>query len=127
MVIKVTLVLDGVELVGELVNSQAAQALAARLPLEISMSRWGEEYYGSVGDPLEGISGDTQEVMAVGDMAYWEPGNAFCLFFGPTPISSSEEPVAAGPVHLVGSISGDWSQITALGSTVKAVLDKSQP
>ena len=124
MPIKVSLKLDEVELLGQLEDSQSAQALAARLPLEISLSRWGDEYYGSIGTPLQGISGPTQEVMAVGDLAYWEPGAAFCLFFGPTPLSSGEEPVAAGPVHLVGGVQGDWSQVTALGGTVRAVLDK---
>jgi hypothetical protein len=125
MATKVCLKIDGVELAGELGDGQAARALAARLPLEVSMSRWGEEYYGSIGAPLEGISGPTQEQMAVGDLAYWEPGNAFCLFFGPTPVSSGDEPVAAGPVHLVGKMDGDWSQVSALGGTVRAVLDKS--
>jgi hypothetical protein len=122
--IKVSLKLDAVELIGELADSQAARALAARLPLEFSMSRWGEEYYGSIGDPLEDIPGPTQEVMAVGDLAYWEPGTAFCVFFGPTPISSGDEPVAAGPVHLVGKVTGDWSQVSALGSSVTAKLEK---
>ena len=124
MATKVCLKIDGVELAGELGGSQAAQTLAARLPLEISMSRWGQEYYGSIGAPLEGVSGQTQEVMAKGDLAYWEPGNAFCLFFGPTPISSGEEPVAAGPVHLVGAVEGDWSRVGALGSAVTAKLDR---
>ena len=127
MPINLSLNLDGVELLGQLGDSQTAQALAARLPLEINLSRWGEEYYGSIGAPLEGVSGPTQEVMAVGDLAYWEPGTAFCLFFGPTPLSSGEEPVAAGPVHLVGRVEGDWSQVSALGSAVRAVLDKAQP
>jgi uncharacterized protein len=124
MATKVSLNIGGVELAGALGDSPAAQALAARLPLEISLNRWGEEYYSSIGAPLDGISGPTQEVMAVGDLAYWEPGNAFCLFFGPTPISSGDEPVAAGPVHLVGKVDGDWSQVGALGGTVRAVLDK---
>lgn len=125
MAVDIVLILDGVKLSGELFSTQPAETLAARLPLELSMSRWGEEYYGSIGDPLDGISGPTQEEMSVGDLAYWEPGKAFCLFFGPTPVSSGNEPVAAGPVHLIGSVSGDWSQVSALGGTVKATLDKS--
>lgn len=124
MATKVCLKIDGVELTGELGGGQAARALAARLPLEISMSRWGEEYYGSIGAPLDGVSGPTQEQMAVGDLAYWEPGTAFCVFFGPTPASRGDEPVAAGPVHLVGKVSGDWSKVSSLGSSVQASLHK---
>lgn len=124
MPIQITLNLDGVELPGELGDSLASLALAERLPLEINLSRWGEEYYGSIGAPLDDISGPTQQKMAIGDLAYWEPGNAFCLFFGPTPVSSGEEPVAAGPVHLVGRVSGQWSQVSALGASVRASLHK---
>jgi hypothetical protein len=125
MPLKIILAIEGVTLTGQLSDSPPGRALAARLPLEMALSRWGDEYYGSIGDPLDEISGDTQEVMKKGDLAYWEPGTAFCLFFGPTPMSSGAEPVAAGPVHLVGSVGGDWSALKALGSTVKATLDKS--
>lgn len=124
MTVKIKLSLDGVGLTGELLDTPSAKALAKRLPLETSMSRWGEEYYGSIGDPLENISGPTQEQMAVGDLAYWEPGMAFCVFFGPTPASRGDEPVAAGPVHLVGKVSGDWQAVKALGQAVTAVLER---
>jgi uncharacterized protein len=124
MAVKIKLSLDGVDLRGELLDSSSAKALAKSLPLEISMSRWGEEYYGSIGASLDGLSGPTQEVMAVGDLAYWEPGTAFCVFFGPTPASRGALPVAAGPVHLVGKVSGDWQAVKALGQAVTAVLER---
>lgn len=124
MAIDIALTLGGVKLAGELFDTQAAVALAARLPIDLSMNRWGEEYYGSIGEPLEGVSGPTQEMMSVGDLAYWEPGNAFCIFFGPTPASSGDEPVAAGPVHLIGTVSGDWQAVQALSGAVTALLDK---
>lgn len=67
---------------------------------------------------------ETQEVMKIGDWAYWQPVNAFCLFFGPTPVSSGTEPSAAGPVYLVGSVIGDWATVRALGGTVRASLQR---
>ncbi len=121
---KVILTLEGVELSGELLDTPAARALAARLPLELSLSRWGEEYYGDIGQALGEISGPTRQEMAVGDVAFWEPGNALCLFFGPTPASSGPEPMAASPVHLVGRVSGDWAAVGALGAAVRARLEK---
>jgi hypothetical protein len=124
MPLSISLTLDKVRLTGELSDTQTAQALAGRMPLELSMSRWGEEYYGSIGAPLNVLSGPTQEVMSVGDLAYWEPGMAFCIFFGPTPASRGQAPVAAGPVHLIGSVSGDWQAVKALGQAVTAVLER---
>ncbi len=62
----VTLDLEGVTLQGELDDSPAARALAARLPLSLSLSRWGEEYYGDVGEPLGAFEGLQVEEMAVG-------------------------------------------------------------
>ncbi len=123
MPIQVTLTLDSVPLSGWLSDSDTARAMATRLPLELNMSRWGDEYYGSIGASLKNLSSETQQTMGVGDLAYWEPGTAFCLFFGPTPASSGDKPVAAGPVHLVGSVEGDWKAVKALGGTVHAVLE----
>jgi hypothetical protein len=125
MAFQFTVSLDGINLAGELFDTPAARSLAAGLPLELTLNRWGEEYYGSLGGPLQGASNPTQEVMSVGDIAHWEPGTAFCIFFGPTPMSGGNEPVAAGPVHLLGNVSGDWNQISAMGSTVQASLRKS--
>ena len=45
--------------------------------------------------------------VSVGDLGYWPPGNAFCIFFGRTPASSGSAPRAASPVTVVGRIVGD--------------------
>jgi hypothetical protein len=118
----VVLEVGGVRLSGELADSPVAAALAARLPVEVTLQRWGDEYYGSVGAPLGRFEGETVEVLAVGDLAYWDPGNALCLFFGVTPASLGDEPRAASPVHRVGHLSGDWSAVKALGPSVRARL-----
>lgn len=124
MPVSVTIDLDGVALTGVLAESPAAAALAARLPLKLSLSRWGDEYYGGIGAPLEGLSGEQREEMAVGELAYWPPGNAFCVFFGPTPVSQGDEPRAAGPVYPLGRVDGDWAAVAALGSTVRVRIEK---
>jgi hypothetical protein len=114
--------LDDVELTGELLDTPAAQAIVQRLPLDISLSRWGEEFYGDVGAPLGNLPGDKQEIMEAGDLAFWEPGNALCLFWGPTPASRSDEPRAASAVHRVGKVQGNFSLVAGLGYSVKASL-----
>ena len=111
MSVKIILSLDGVELTGELNDSEAGKALAGRLPLQLNLNRWGEEFYGDVGAPLGRPAGDTKEVMEVGELAFWGPGNAFCLFFGPTPASRGDEPRAASAAYPVGRVEGDFEMV----------------
>ena len=108
---------------GQLNDSLTARALASRLPLKLQMSRWGDEYWGSIGQPLGvGEASDAREVMAVGELAYWPPGNALCLFFGRTPASAGKEPQAASPVNPVGMLSGDLAGLKGLGGSVAATV-----
>ena len=106
-----------VELTAELNDSPAAQALLSSLPLEISMSRWGEEYYGGCGvsAPLEE---EAREEMEVGELAFWPPGQALCVFFGPTPASVGDEPRAASPVNPIGRLLDDPTPLRGLGSVI---------
>jgi hypothetical protein len=46
-------------------------------------------------------------VVHVGDLGYWPPGKAFCIFFGLTPASVPGEIRPASAVNLVGRITGD--------------------
>jgi hypothetical protein len=45
--------------------------------------------------------------VALGDLGYWPPGPAFCIFFGPTPASRGEEIRPASPVAVFGRVQGD--------------------
>ena len=124
MSVKVSLRIESAELTGELADTPAGRAVAGHLPLALSLSRWGDEYYGELGQSMSGLKGETVQVMEVGDLAYWEPGNAFCLFFGPTPASKGEEPRAASPVYRLGRVAGDFQAVKALGHQVTATLSR---
>jgi len=124
--VKVILMLDAIQLSGELSDTPAGQAMAAALPLTLGLSRWGDEYYGDLGRPLAKLQGETSQTMEVGDLAYWEPGNALCLFFGPTPASTDKNPRAASPVYRIGNASGDFTAVKALGTRVKATLARAE-
>lgn len=119
----VVLTLGGVELSGALLDAEPAATLADLLPVSLRMTRWGDEYFGPLLPPLGEHPGPRREEMAVGDLAWWEPGEAFCLFFGKTPASHGEEPRAASPVLLLGNVSGDWDAVRRLGREVTATLD----
>lgn len=99
----------------------AAGGLFAALPLELSLSRWGDEYYGSLPVKLA-AEGRRRDVYAVGEVALWPPGNAFCIFFGPTPASHGEEPRMASPGIPLGRIVSGAGALKALGAGVRATL-----
>lgn len=86
-------------------NPRTAEKILRALPLECSACRWGEEVYFET--PVkEGEEEAVQEV-EVGDVAYWPPGRAICIFFGRTPVSRGEKPRAYSPVNVFARVVGD--------------------
>lgn len=99
----------------ELADKPTARAVWAALPIEARAMTWGDEVYFEI--PVEaGLEPDARAQMAVGELGYWPTGNAFCIFFGPTPVSSGAAPVAASPVNLLGRVDGDASVFRAVRS-----------
>jgi hypothetical protein len=86
-------------------DSSTARALWAALPIEAAAQTWGDEIYFPV--PVSLAEDDAQAVVAPGDLGYWPPGRAFCIFFGPTPASRGDECRPASPVTVVGRVAGD--------------------
>lgn len=78
-----------------------------RLPLKLSLSRWGDELYGTI--PIKIPKENAQEECEVGDIGYWVEGTGFCIFFGPTPVSKGAKPRAVSPVNVFAKIEGDIS------------------
>ncbi|TXT60113.1 MAG: hypothetical protein BAJALOKI1v1_1310005 [Promethearchaeota archaeon] len=83
-------------------NPSTCKAIWEALPLDLELSRWGEELYGPI--PVEIEAENSQVECEVGDIGYWMNGNGFCIFFGKTPISSNEKPKAASPVNIFAKI-----------------------
>lgn len=75
------------------------------LPLELDLSRWGDELYGTI--PVKSKPENEQEECAVGDVAYWLQGSGFCILFGKTPASTGSKPRLVSPGNVFGSIKGD--------------------
>jgi hypothetical protein len=82
----------------ELCGGDAARNLEKTLPQEISMSRWGDEFYGTLKEKVDSGADKLGDVFEIGDVALWPAGNALCIFFGPTPASEGTEPRMASPV-----------------------------
>ncbi len=63
-------------------NPGIREALFAALPIEGTACQWGEEVYFDV--PLQLADENPAPAAVAGDICYWSPGPAFCIFFGKT-------------------------------------------
>jgi hypothetical protein len=111
-----------VEVTAELNDSGTAQKIWDVLPITERGNRWGEEIYFSI--PVNLDAEDAQEVVAAGDLGYWPPGTAFCIFFGPTPMSRGEEIRPASPVNVFGRVIGDFSVFKQVASGTEVSVEK---
>ena len=123
----ITLSAGNVSLTAELNDSPTAQQIWQALPIEGEANRWGDEIYFEI--PVKaGQESDAREQVEVGELGYWPVGHAFCIFFGPTPVSTDKRPRAYSPVNLLGRVIGDATRFRAVkdGTQVKlAREDKS--
>ncbi len=82
-----------------------AASLWSALPISAAANTWGDELY--FGIPVVAELENAQEVVDLGDLAYWPPGRAFCVFFGPTPAGRGDEIRPASAVTVIGKVEGD--------------------
>jgi len=118
---KISITVNDVALRASLQDTPTARAIVEALPLSGFVTRWGGEVYFTipVDVPLEP---DSREVLQPAELGYWPMGNAFCIFFGVTPLSEGEEIRAASPVNIFGTLDDDWSPLenvrTGAGITI---------
>jgi len=114
MIKKIHISAGAIEADAELNDTKTAQAIWELLPIEGRANLWGHEIYFSIPLSLELETG--QELVNTGALGYWPQGNAFCIFFGPTPVSQGDEIRPASPVTVFGKIHGDatiFKKVTA--------------
>ena len=105
----------------QLNDSATARAILEALPIQARANRWGGEIYFSI--PVEaGTEAGAREVAQAGELGYWPPGNAFCIFFGRTPASEGEEIRAASAVNIVGRVEGDLAELWNVPEGAKITL-----
>jgi len=93
----------------ELNDTPTAQKIAAALPLRTSFNTWGDEIYFAI--PVDADLDDSaQDVVELGDLGYWPPGKAWCIFFGQTPVSQPGKIMPASAVNVIGKVLGDATQ-----------------
>lgn len=95
-----------VMLPAELNDSPTADQVWQALPIEGRANTWGDEIYFEI-PVVARQAADARADVAVGELGYWPTGRAFCIFFGPTPVSPGDQPVAYSPVNILGKVIGD--------------------
>ena len=111
---KIRIRAGAIEAKAELNDTTTAQAIWETLPIKSRVNLWGDEIYFSIPLSLKLEAG--QGVVNIGELGYWPDGNAFCIFFGPTPVSQGDEIRPASPVTVFGKVVGDatvFKKITA--------------
>jgi len=102
---KIRIIAGAIEAEAELNDTRTAQAIWETLPIKGRVNLWGDEIYFSIPLSLNLEAG--QGVVNIGELGYWPDGNAFCIFFGPTPVSQRDEIRPASPVTVFGKVMGD--------------------
>lgn len=105
----IRIVSKGVVVEGKLNDSKTASEIEKLILLAGRARTWRDETYLPI--PLDREIENRKETVEKGDIGYWPPGRALCLFFGPTPMSAPGEIRPAGPVSVVGRMSGDLSAL----------------
>lgn len=109
-----------------LYENETADAIWERLPIEGHTNRWGEEIYFPIPVELRETE-DARQEMDIGELGYWPTGSAFCIFFGPTPVSRGSQPRAYSNVNPFGKVDGDATILSNVrdGEEIKVAKDQS--
>ena len=91
--------------IAELHNTKTAEAIWQVLPLSSEVNTWGDEIYFRIPVKIELEAG--KEIVNLGELGYWPPGSAFCIFFGQTLMSNKDEIRAASAVDIFGKVVDD--------------------
>lgn len=103
---KIKIQISTLSIEAELNNSATAKKVAEALPITASFNTWGDEIYFTI--PVDAELDETaREEVELGDLGYWPSGNAFCIFFGQTPMSEPGRIVPASAVNIIGMVIGD--------------------
>jgi len=99
----ITISIQQHQLKAEIFDTPTGRAILESLPFEAQAATWGDEIYFGVNASAD-LESDAIDVVAIGDLAYWPSMPAFCIFFGPTPVSHGSEPRAASAVNVFGKL-----------------------
>jgi hypothetical protein len=121
-IMDIRITVGSVTLDAELNETPTARKVAAVLPLDIPFNTWGDEIYFEI--PVEAeLDESAQEEVAVADLGYWPTGRAFCIFFGPTPMSTAGKIIPASAVNVIGRVTGEAVELKGVMDAGRIVVE----
>lgn len=121
---KIRIKVDKIEELAELNDTKTAKLIWQALPIKEVVNIWGEEIYFPV--PVATELENPQNIVEAGNIGYWPQGHAFCIFFGPTPISTHNEIRPASPVCVVGKLLSDPERFKKVSPGETITLEKAK-
>jgi len=106
-----------------LAEGSSADIFWNTLPITGQVNTWGDEIYFNVNLQMP-LDDDASDIVESGDIAFWPPGSAFCIFFGRTPASLGDEVRAASAVNVLGKIDGDEREFRSVPSGEEVRLEQ---
>lgn len=119
MPVAISIVIAGTRVAAELNDSATAREIADKLPINSDFSTWGDEIYFSI--PVKRGSENGKGIVGMGELGYWPPGNAFCIFYGATPGSTEDQIKPASPVNPVGMVLDDPKVFRTLARLTRTI------
>ena len=120
---KINIQISTLSVEAELNDSATAKKVAEALPITASFNTWGDEIYFTI--PVDAELDETaREEVEMGDLGYWPSGNAFCIFFGQTPMSEPGRIVPASAVNIIGRVIGDATRFKEVMHEREVILTK---
>ena len=106
-----------------LAEGSSADIFWNTLPITGQVNTWGDEIFFNVNLQMP-LDDDASDIVESGDIAFWPPGSAFCIFFGRTPASLGDEVRAASAVNVLGKIDGDEREFRSVPSGEEIRLEQ---
>lgn len=94
-------------------DTETGRAIFNSLPIDAHITTWGRELYFEIPQSIA-LEADAALQLAVGNLAYWPIGRCFCIFWGPTSMSTGSQPVAVSAVNVFGDLIGDFSRLKSV-------------
>ncbi len=105
-------------------DSPTARKIWDALPIEANANTWGDEIYFAI--PVMTELSKPREIVDKGDLGYWDQGHAFCIFFGPTPVSTGDEIRPVSAVDVVGKLLGEPEEFKQVSDGTKVTIEKAE-
>ena len=109
---KIKIFINDVAFEAELNDTKTAEEIYKVLPIETDGNFWGEEIYFEI--PVKMPNEKPTEDVEIGDIGYWPVGKSFCIFYGRTPVSTTDKPKPASAVTIIGKIKGNLGELKRL-------------